>query len=133
MMKRNTEHQRALRILVVEDNADQADSLAELLTTWGHEVAVAYDGLNGVERAWNFQPDVAIMDIGLPRIDGYEAARRLRADPATSRIYLIALTGYGRDEDRRQALAAGFNLHLTKPADLDELRRALCCRSKQEQ
>lgn len=117
--------EKALRILVVEDNIDQAHSLAELLELWGHDVVVAHDGLAGVERARSFRPDVIIMDIGLPLLDGYQVARRLRADPATSRIYLIALTGYGQDEDRRQAFAAGFELHLTKPADLEALRRAL--------
>lgn len=116
---------KSLRILVVEDNTDQAHSLAELLEMWGHEVAVASDGLAGIERARSFHPDVVIMDIGLPVLDGYQAARLLRADPSTSQMLLIALTGYGQDEDRRQAKDAGFDLHLTKPADLEALRQAL--------
>ena len=122
---------KTLRVLVVEDNIDQANSLAELLGMWGHEVGVANDGLAGVARARSLHPDVVIMDIGLPEIDGYQAARWLRADPATCRIYLIALTGYGEDEDRREAFAAGFDLHLTKPANLDELWRALNMRGNQ--
>lgn len=116
---------RRLRILVVEDNIDHAHTLAELLTLWGHETAVAYDGLSGIERAGTFQPQVIIMDIGLPVLDGYQAARQLRANPLTRGIRLIALTGYGKDEDRRQAFAAGFDFHMTKPADLEVLRRAL--------
>ena len=115
----------ARRILVVEDNRDAADSQAELLELWGYQVAVAYDGLAGVGQAFTFRPAVVVMDIGLPLLDGYQAARLIRDQPALAGIRLIALTGYGREEDRQRAYDAGFDHHLTKPADLERLREMI--------
>ncbi len=112
---------RRLRILVVEDNQDAAESLATMLQLWGHEVRVAYDGLAALRLAEAETPDVILSDIGLPGMDGYELARHLRARPAFGRVVLVALSGYGRDEDRRQAAEAGFDHHLVKPPEMDTL------------
>ena len=110
------------RVLVVEDNPDTRESLRSLLRGWGHEVEVAGDGAQGLAKALGWRPEVAVLDIGLPRLDGYEVARRVR--PAVgAEVRLIALTGHGAAEDRERAFAAGFDHHLTKPADPDELRR----------
>jgi CheY-like chemotaxis protein len=113
-----------LRLLVVEDNEDNCESLRDLLELAGHEVATASDGLGGVERAVALEPDVAFIDIGLPGIDGYEVARRVRARLGSS-VYLVALTGYGQPEDRQRAVDAGFDLHVTKPPDIDRLHEIL--------
>ena len=109
------------RILVVDDNMDSAESMAALLKLYGHEVRVAYDGLAAVESALAFRPQVVLLDIGLPVLDGYEVARRLRRLDETKDMFLIAVTGYGRTEDRARALTGGFNYHITKPADPEEL------------
>ncbi|HEV2844398.1 MAG TPA: response regulator [Thermoanaerobaculia bacterium] len=120
------EPERPRRCLVIEDHVDAAESLALLLQLIGHEVEVAFDAVQGLEAARRFRPEVVLCDIGLPgAMDGYAAARELRADPELRAVYLVALTGYGQEEDRRKALEAGFDSHLTKPADLDELRRLL--------
>jgi CheY-like chemotaxis protein len=119
--ERGTSADRRLRILVVEDNADAAESLTALLQLWGHEVRVAYDGLAALRLAEAETPDVILSDIGLPGMDGYELARQLRARPAFGRVVLVALSGYGRDEDRRQAAEAGFDHHLVKPPEMDTL------------
>jgi signal transduction histidine kinase len=112
---------RKRRILVVEDSPDIREGLSEVLEELGHEVATAKTGLEGVEQLLALRPDVALIDVGLPGIDGYEVARRARAAPGGERFYLVALTGYGGSEAKAQAERAGFNLHLTKPVDLDEL------------
>jgi PAS domain S-box-containing protein len=108
---------KRLRILVVEDNQDAADSLRLLLELFGYDVAVAYSGPAGVKAAEDWQPDVVLCDIGLPGMNGYEVAGALRRNPATANARMIAVTGYGSDEDRRRSEAAGFDAHLTKPAD----------------
>lgn len=114
------------RCLVIEDHQDAAESLALLLKLGGHETEVAFDAGEGLEKARRFRPEVVLCDIGLPgAMDGYDVARALRADPELRSAFLIALTGYGQEEDRRRALEAGFDAHLTKPADLDVLRRLL--------
>ena len=118
---------KRLRILVVEDNRDAADSLRLLLEFSGHDVAVAYSGHDGVQAAEQYQPDVVLCDIGLPGLDGYGVARKLRDNPATATARLIAVTAYGQDEDRRRSHEAGFEQHLVKPVDPDDLRRALDC------
>jgi two-component system, sensor histidine kinase len=113
-----------MRILVADDNADAAASLAALLTERGHEVRVAFDGAQALAAARAFQPDVAFLDIGMPNVHGYEVARRLRDEPATSRCLLVALTGWGREDDRQRAKEAGFDRHLVKPASpegIDEI------------
>jgi two-component system CheB/CheR fusion protein len=118
--------ERSRRCLVIEDNVDAAESLALLLELSGHETAVAFDGAVGLEKARSFRPDVVLCDIGLPGgLDGHGVARAFRADPDLRSAFLIALTGYGQEEDRRRALEAGFDAHLTKPADIDELKRML--------
>ena len=113
------------RILLVEDNADARTMLLHLLRLDGHEVHEALDGLTGVTLAASVQPDVAIVDIGLPGIDGYEVARRVRATAQGRRITLVALTGYGADNDRRLARAAGFDAYLVKPVTPQSLAAAL--------
>ena len=115
-----------LRILVVEDNRDAAESTRLLLKLSGHEVRTAYTGQEGLEVAREFRPQVILCDIGLPAgMSGYDVVRELRADPELYGVFVIALTGYGRDEDQREAQEAGFDLHMTKPVDFDKLRRAL--------
>jgi signal transduction histidine kinase/CheY-like chemotaxis protein len=116
---------RRLRILVVEDNHDAAESLTALLELWGHDVRVAHDGVAALRLAESEAPDVILSDIGLPGMDGYELARQLRARPAFGRVVLVALSGYGRDEDRRLAAEAGFDHHMVKPPDLDALVRLI--------
>lgn len=115
----------ARRILIVEDNADSRIMLGELLKLWGHWPDLAADGLEGVEAARRARPDVALVDIGLPGLDGYEVARRIRALPGRHPVYLIALTGYGQPDDRRRSREAGFDAHLVKPVNMDDLLRAL--------
>jgi CheY-like chemotaxis protein len=111
---------RPLRILVVEDNADGRDMLSLLLKLLGYEVVVAADGIDGVGKGLDWHPDIAVIDIGLPGLNGYEVARRLRHELGCA-IFLITQTGYGRPEDRQQAFEAGFDVHLTKPVDPVEL------------
>jgi CheY-like chemotaxis protein len=111
-------------ILLVEDNADARDAMRALLELDGHTVEVAAEGVQALDLARSKRPDVALVDIGLPGLDGYEVARRLRTlDPA--RPILIALTGYSQPEDRERATEAGFDAHLVKPVDPDELTRLL--------
>ena len=113
------------RLLIVDDNRDAADSLALLLGLEGHEVRVAYAGRPAIEVAHEFKPELAILDLGLPDLSGYDVARLLRQDPALARIELIALTGWGQEEHRKRALEAGFDHHVTKSVDLDQLARLL--------
>lgn len=110
----------APRILVIEDHPDGRESLRILLELLGYRAYVAVDGIEGVACALAVHPQVALVDIGLPRLDGYQVARQLRA-AFGDHIFLIAQTGYGRPEDRQLALAAGFDLHLVKPLDFHEL------------
>ena len=112
-------------VLLIEDNEDGREMMATMLEVHGFPVLQAADGLQGVARALQQVPDAALVDIGLPGIDGYEVARRLRADPATRAIRLIALTGYGLEEDQRRVLEAGFDQHLVKPVAIDLLLDAL--------
>ncbi|MBY0495811.1 MAG: response regulator [Cyanobacteria bacterium] len=115
----------ARRILIVDDSRDGGESLAMLLRVLGGEVALAHSGRQALECVDTFKPDVVLLDIGMPGMDGYEVARRIRANPAHRDISLIALTGWGQDEDRRRSVAAGFNHHLVKPADIEQLRQLL--------
>jgi CheY-like chemotaxis protein/two-component sensor histidine kinase len=112
------------RILVVDDNRDSADSLAMLLRIMGNDVHTAHDGLEAVGAAAVFQPDVVLLDIGLPKLNGYEAGRRIREQQGKG-VVLIALTGWGQEEDRRRSKEAGFDHHLTKPVELDALQKLL--------
>jgi PAS domain S-box-containing protein len=116
---------RNLRVLVIEDHPDAAESLRQLLEVLGHQVRVATTGTGGVLMARQWLPDVVVSDIGLPELDGYAVARQLRQDPVTSKARLVALTGYGSDEDVRRATEAGFDTHLTKPAEPWALTDAL--------
>ena len=111
------------RILVVDDNQDSADSIAILLRNMGNDVNTAYDGLEAVGAAAEFQPDVVLLDIGLPTMNGYDAACRIREQPGGKDRMLIALTGWGQEEDRRRSQEVGFDHHLTKPIDFSALRR----------
>jgi PAS domain S-box-containing protein len=115
-----------VRLLVVDDNQDTADMMRDVLETVGHDVAVAYDGPGALAVAREFCPDVILCDIGLPGgMSGHDVARAIRADQARGNVFLVALTGYGRPEDRREAEAAGFDEHLTKPAGLDTIQAML--------
>jgi len=121
------------RLLLVEDNPDIGETLRDLLQLLGHRVELAGDGLRGVELALATRPDVALVDIGLPGIDGYEVARRLRESDAGREILLVALTGYGRPEDRDRALASGFDAHMVKPVDPEELNELLASLAQRRQ
>jgi CheY-like chemotaxis protein len=114
-----------LRILIVDDNRDSADMIATLLTFGGHETHTANDGLAAVDAAANLQPDVIFMDIGLPILNGYEAARRIRERQSDKKPVLVALTGWGQDADRRRSESAGFDAHLVKPVDDTRLGKLL--------
>jgi CheY-like chemotaxis protein len=105
------------RILVVDDNRDAATSLSDLLELTGHDMRVAHDGLEAVSTAEKFRPDVVLLDIGLPKLNGYEVARKIRQEGWGERVTLVALTGWGQDEDRRKSSEAGFNAHMVKPVD----------------
>lgn len=113
------------RVLVIEDNVDAGDSLCTLLTLEGHDVRLAYDGPSGLLLAQSFRPEVVLCNLGLPEIDGYEVARKMRADSALRSARLVALSGYARPEDRRRSIEAGFDVHVAKPVDLDELEKVL--------
>ena len=115
----------ARRILVVDDNRDSATSLAMLLKLTGNETNIAYDGLEAVESAATFKPDVVLCDIGLPKLNGYETCRRIREQPWGKNILMIALTGWGQEEDREKSRDAGFNSHMVKPVDFDALMKLL--------
>jgi PAS domain S-box-containing protein len=115
------------RVLVVDDNRDAAETLAVLLRADGHDVHVAFDGLTALKAADILQPEVILLDIGLPQMDGYEVARRLRQLPGLEKALLIALTGYGQEEDRRRSHEAGFDRHLVKPIDVSMLQTLLAC------
>jgi CheY-like chemotaxis protein len=115
----------ARRVLVVDDNIDAADSLKLLLRFQGHDVKTAHDGLAGVEAAADFRPDIVFLDLGMPRLNGLDAARRIREAPWGRAMILVALTGWGQAEDLERARVAGFNHHLVKPIDAASLERIL--------
>ncbi|MBK4739242.1 ATP-binding protein [Noviherbaspirillum pedocola] len=116
---------KALKILIVDDNVDAAEALAMFLEASGHKVLVQNQSCRGLETARMEAPDVCLLDIGLPEMDGNELARRLRNQPETARAILIAITGYGQEDDRQNALAAGFDHHMVKPVDLAKLSAVL--------
>ena len=109
---------RTRRVLVVDDNEDAVESLADALTELGHTVETAYNGPAALALLQRYTPDVAFLDLGLPVMDGYELARRVREDRRFARTVLVAVTGYGQKRDRAQAREAGFDAHLVKPVDL---------------
>jgi len=114
-----------LRILVADDNRDSADSCKMLLELSGHTVRVAYEGPEAFDIAAEFQPDVVLLDIGMPQMNGFEVARGIRATAWGADAVLIAITGWGQADDKRRTLAAGFDHHLTKPIDIDTLAALL--------
>jgi CheY-like chemotaxis protein len=121
MTDRGDSAEASMRVLVVEDSIDSAETLAELIGRWGHEVRLAYDGASALRVAREFRPQVILLDIGLPDMDGYAVAHRLRGEDLGGKI-LVALTGYGEAQDRARAQQAGFDRHLTKPVDPGHLR-----------
>ena len=113
------------RVLVVDDNEDATYTLSTILELSGHEVILAYDGEEALALAGEHRPEVVLLDIGLPKLDGYEVARRLRLDPRNENMVLVAVTGYGREEERERGLAAGFHHYLVKPVDPGVLQALL--------
>jgi CheY-like chemotaxis protein len=110
---------------VVDDNLDALESLSSLVTRLGNEVRRAQDGHEAVQVARTFQPEIVLMDLGMPKLNGYEAARRIRQEPWGHEIVLVATTGWGQDEDRRRTAEAGFDRHLVKPIEIASLREIL--------
>ena len=121
-----------LRILVADDNVDATEMLRTILVQLSHDVVVAHSGEEALARANTFQPQVGLLDIGMPGMNGYDLAAALRREPATSQMFLVAITGWGQDDDRRRALASGFDAHLTKPADPDALLALVAARFRQD-
>ena len=115
----------ALKVLIADDNEDSAMTLAMILKIMGSEVCTAHDGMEAVEVATAFRPDVILLDIGMPRLNGYEACRRIREQPWGEKIVLVALTGWGQDEDKRRSQEAGFTHHMVKPIDPAVLKKLL--------
>ncbi len=113
------------RVLIADDNRDAADTLAMLLEMSGNEVCVARDGEEAVSMAASFQPDAILLDIGMPRLDGYGACERIRLLPGVGAAFIVALTGWGNDADKDRARAAGFDRHLVKPVDPVQLLEIL--------
>jgi len=110
-------------VLVVDDNVDAARSLAMLLKDSGHQVRRAHTGLTALEAALEYRPDVVLLDIGLPEMDGYEVAKRIRQQPSLQNVVLVAITGYAQSTDRQRSQDVGFNAHLVKPVDFYELQQ----------
>ena len=113
------------RVLVVDDNVDGAESLAKLLQICGHETRTAHSGPEALDAARPFKPEVVFLDIGLPGMNGYEVAKRLRGEPSLSGAVLVALTGWGSEDDKRQSREAGFDFHLTKPVEVTAIESIL--------
>jgi two-component system, sensor histidine kinase len=114
---------RCRRVLVVDDFPDAADVTCTLLRLMGHEARAAYTGTGALAAAASFQPEILILDLGLPDMSGFEVASALRRSPAGQRLYIAAVSGWGQPEDRRRALAAGCDLHVVKPTDRSKLQR----------
>lgn len=106
-----------LRVLIVDDNIDTAGSLSMLLRMWGHEVRSAHDGVSAIDVCLEFRPDAVVLDIGLPHLDGFEVAARLRALPEFERTLIVGSSGYSREADRQRAAEVGINLYFVKPFD----------------
>jgi CheY-like chemotaxis protein len=116
---------KSLRLLVVDDNVDTAEGLAMLLQVSRHDVRTAHDGPTALEAALDYRPDVVLLDIGLPGLNGFEVAKRIRQQPTLKSIVLVAMTGYGQDSDHQRSREAGFDHHLIKPADFGKLQEIL--------
>jgi CheY-like chemotaxis protein len=128
-----TRHGKKCRILIADDLRDSVDSLAMMLRLSGHDIQTAHDGLEALQTAATFRPDVALIDIGMPRMNGYEAARHIREQPWGKKMVLVALTGWGQEEDKRRATEAGFDHHLTKPVEPAALGKLLAVLSPASQ
>jgi CheY-like chemotaxis protein len=113
------------RVLVVDDDRDTADVLARLINAFGYEAKAVYSGLEAIEQAAEFQPDMAFIDIGMPDLNGYETVARLRQQRGSVHVILVALTGWSRDEDKRRAYDCGFDLHVVKPITAENLKELL--------
>lgn len=109
------------RVLIVDDNVDGADMLAAIMKIYGHQTCIAYTGQNALDIIVEYRPDFVVLDIGLPDMDGYEVARRIRQNTEVKDVKLIAATGYGLDSDRQSSKEAGFDYHLVKPIDPEKL------------
>jgi len=120
-----TTQNKGRRILVVDDNRDAAISLAMMLRLMGNETLAAHDGLEAIDLAASFCPELMLLDIGMPRLNGYDTARQIRAEPWGKNIMLVALTGWGQEEDRRKSHEAGFDAHIVKPIDPAALEKLL--------
>jgi two-component system, sensor histidine kinase len=116
---------KGLRVLIVDDNVDSAEMLGTLLGLAGHDTRCAFDGAAALAAAGEFVPDAVLIDIGLPDMDGYELARRMRQEPALASALLVATTGYSTEEDKRRAREAGIDRHVTKPLELGQIERML--------
>jgi CheY-like chemotaxis protein len=114
-----------MRVMFVDDSLDNLELFSLLMTTWGHAAVVLQDSTLALSTALDFLPEVAFLDLGMPDVDGWEIARELREHTALKGTFLIALTGYSREEDRAKSQAAGFDLHLLKPVDLEEIETIL--------
>jgi CheY-like chemotaxis protein len=123
---------RGRRILVVDDNRDAAHSLALMLGLMGADTRVAHDGLSALEVAENYRPDTVLLDLGMPKLNGYETCAQLRQQPWAKGILLVAITGWGNEDNRRRSREAGFDYHLVKPVDLRTLRQVLDSREEEE-
>ena len=123
----------ALKVLVVDDNADAAEMLGMLLLASGNEVLTVHDGPTTIEAAFDFRPNVVLLDIGLPGMDGYEVATRLRQQAVFKDVVLVAMTGYGQDSDRQRSHDSGFDHHLVKPPDFEKLKEILAAASEKIQ
>ena len=116
---------RSLRVLVVDDNVDTAETLTMLLKESGYDVRTAHDGPTALEAALDYRPNVMLLDIGLPGLDGFEVAKRMRQQPILQKVVLVAMTGYGQDADRQRSQEAGFDHHLVKPVDFGNVEQIL--------
>jgi len=117
----NSSQHPSRHVLIADDNLDAAETLGTFMELMGHEVHLAHTGAQALEVAKRFRPDIAVLDIGMPDVSGYEVARRIRLEAWGARVTLIAVTGWGQEDDKRRATAAGFNHHLTKPVDPEVL------------
>jgi CheY-like chemotaxis protein len=120
----------SLRVLVVDDNVDTAETLTMLLKESGHDVRMAHDGSTALEAALEYRPNVMLMDIGLPALDGFEVAKRIRQQPVLNDVVLVAMTGYGQESDRQRSLEAGFDHHLVKPTKFEKVQEILASLSE---
>ena len=124
---RDTPSPHPLRVLLVDDSKDARETLRLLLLAWGHQVRLACDGPSALQECRTFHPQAVLLDIGLPGTDGWQVARRIRQEGSCPGAVLVALTGYGSDQDQVRSRQAGFDLHLTKPAEPAALRHLLAC------